>query len=126
MDRKQLLLSLLDLSGVGLEIGPGYNPLVPKSSGGRIETLDHASAAELREKYRSKVGIDLSWVKEVDYISDGRPLVEIINKRCHYDYIVASHVIEHTPDMLGFLKDCETLLKRRVSSTSRSGQTPMF
>src|SRR5271166_2657492 len=111
MDRKQLLLSLIDLSGVGLEIGPGYDPLVPKSSGRRIETLDHASAAELREKYRNEVSLDLSRIEEVDYVSDGRPLGDIITKRRHYDYIVASHVIEHTPDMLGFLKDCEALLK---------------
>src|SRR5262249_19397444 len=111
MERKQLLLSLFDLSGVGLEIGPGFDPLVPKSSGRRIETVDHASAAELREKYRNDAKVDLSSIEEVDYVSDGRPLGELIKKPAHYDYIIASHVIEHMPDMLGFLKDCETLLK---------------
>jgi SAM-dependent methyltransferase len=107
----KLLLSLLDLSGVGLEIGPGFDPLVPKSSGRRVETVDHASAAELREKYRNVANVDISRIEEVDYVSDGRPLGELINKPGHYDYIIASHVIEHTPDMLGFLKDCQTLLK---------------
>jgi SAM-dependent methyltransferase len=111
MERKRLLLSLLDLSGVGLEIGPGFDPLVPKSSGRRIEIVDHASAAELREKYRNEVNLDTSRIEEVDYVSDGRPLGESVNKPGHYDYIVASHVIEHTPDMLGFLKDCQALLK---------------
>src|SRR5262249_4581242 len=33
MNRNELLLSLLDVSGIGLEIGAGYDPLVPKSSG---------------------------------------------------------------------------------------------
>jgi len=111
MDRTALLLSLIDLSGVGLEIGPGFDPLVPKSSGRRVETVDHASAAELREKYRNAENVDISRIEEVDYVSDGRPLGELINKPGHYDYIVGSHVIEHTPDMLGFLKDCEALLK---------------
>jgi SAM-dependent methyltransferase len=113
MDRNKLLLSLFDLSGIGLEIGPSYNPLVPKSSGRRIETLDHASAGELRERYRNAANVDISRIEEVDYVSDGRPLAEVVNKPGHYDYIVASHVIEHTPDMLGFLKDCQTLLKEQ-------------
>jgi hypothetical protein len=75
------MLSLLDLSGVGLEIGPGFSPLVPKSSGRRIETVDHESAAELREKYRNEVNLDTSRIEEVDYVSDGRPLGEIVNKQ---------------------------------------------
>ena len=40
MDRVQILTSMFDPSGFGLEIGPSYNPLVPKSSGARIETID--------------------------------------------------------------------------------------
>jgi SAM-dependent methyltransferase len=111
MNRNELLLSLIDLSGIGLEIGPGYNPLVPKSSGRRIETVDHAPAAELHEKYSNEANVNVSRIEEVDYVSDGRPLAELVNKPSHYDYIIASHVIEHTPDMLGFLKDCQTLLK---------------
>jgi SAM-dependent methyltransferase len=105
------MLSQLDLSGIGLEIGPGFNPLVPKSSGRRIESLDHASAAELREKYRNAANVDITRIEEVDYVSDGRPIAEVVNRPAYYDYIIASHVIEHTPDMLGFLKDCQALLK---------------
>ncbi len=111
MNRNELLLSLIDLSGIGLEIGPGYNPLVPKSSGRRIQTVDHAPAAELRERYRNVANVDISRIEEVDYVSDRRPLAELVNKPGHYDYIVASHMIEHSPDMLGFLLDCQTLLK---------------
>jgi hypothetical protein len=95
MNRNELLSSLIDLSSIGLEIGPGYNFLVPKSSGRRIETVDHAPAAELREKYRNEVNVNISRIEEVDYVSDGRPLAEIVNKPSHYDYIIASHVIEH-------------------------------
>src|SRR5262249_49306390 len=112
MDRTALMLSQLDLSGIGLEIGPSFSPLVPKSSGRRIETLDHASAAELRERYRNAANVDITRIEEVDYVSDGRPLAEIVNRQGYYDYIIASHVIAHTPDMLGFLKDCEALLKQ--------------
>jgi SAM-dependent methyltransferase len=112
MDRKQLLLSLLDLSGIGLEIGAGFDPLVPKSSGRRVETVDHASAAELREKYRNAPTVDILRIEDVDYVWGGGSLSDVIKRHAYYDYIVASHVIEHIPDMLGFLKDCEALLKQ--------------
>jgi len=111
MDRKERLLSLFDATGVGLEIGPSFNPLLPKRDGYDVETLDHLSAADLREKYKN-ASVDLSAIEEVDYLSDGGSIRELIGKPEHYDYIVASHVIEHTTDLLGFVSDCEQLLKR--------------
>jgi hypothetical protein len=33
-----------DLTGLGLEIGPSYNPLLPKSEGYRVRTADHLDA----------------------------------------------------------------------------------
>ena len=53
MDRKQKALALVDLGGRGLEIGPSHNPLLPKSSGARIQIVDHTGRAELIEKYRA-------------------------------------------------------------------------
>jgi hypothetical protein len=47
MDRDEKAPHAIDLSGRGLELGPSDSPLVPKSSGGRIETLDHARADDL-------------------------------------------------------------------------------
>jgi len=111
MDRKERLLSLFDASGVGLEIGPSFNPLLPKRDGHNVETLDQLSAADLREKYRNAPNVDLSAIEEVDYLSDGGSILKLIDKPGHYDYIVASHVIEHTTDLLGFVSDCEQLLK---------------
>jgi SAM-dependent methyltransferase len=35
----------------------------------------------------------------------------LIGKENHYDWIIASHVIEHTPDLVGFLNECDKLLK---------------
>ncbi|MBM3968136.1 MAG: methyltransferase domain-containing protein, partial [Planctomycetes bacterium] len=29
----------------------------------------------------------------------------------HYDWVVASHVVEHTPDLVGFLNECDSILK---------------
>ena len=111
MDRTTILTSMFDRNGIGLEIGPSYNPLVPKASGARIETIDHTDQAGLVEKYRNHPAVDVSRIEPVDYVSDGRPMIEVIGHRARYDYVVASHVIEHTPNMLGFLNDCAELLK---------------
>jgi hypothetical protein len=109
--REQRLLSLIDTSGLGLEIGPGFNPLLPKASGYRIETLDHASQEDLRRKYAGAPGVDLERIGPVDYVSTGGSVLQTIGKPGRYRYIIASHVIEHTPDLLGFVRDCEALLE---------------
>lgn len=112
MDRVEKALHSVDLTGRGLEIGPSYNPLVTKASNARLETVDHASQAELVEKYR---GMNLppellDRIEPVDYIWQGGSLLDVIPERGVFDYILASHFFEHTVDMIGFLTDCEALL----------------
>ena len=111
MDRRNLLLSMFDSSGFGLEVGPSYSPLVPKKLGYNVETVDYADAAQLREKYRTDSSVDINNIEDVDYVSDGGSLVTLIGEAGRYDYIVASHVIEHVTDVVRFLSDCEQLLK---------------
>ena len=101
---------MFEASGKGLEIGASHNPLMPKAAGFDVEVLDHLDAGALRRKY-ADAGVDVSAVEEVDYVGDGRPMTEVIGDRQRYDWIVASHVIEHVPDFVGFLVDCEALLK---------------
>ena len=110
-NRHELLLSLFNPAGMGLEIGPGFNPLLPKSAGYAVETLDHASQADLVRKYTGAAGVDVSRIEPVDYVSSGASVFAAIGEPARYDFIVASHVIEHTTSMLGFLQDCEKLLK---------------
>jgi SAM-dependent methyltransferase len=109
--RTEFLRSLINLAGRGLEIGAGYNPLLPKSAGFNVEVADHTTAEALRAKYRNAPNVDVANIEPVDYVLTEASLAVTIGKQACYDYIVASHVIEHTPDLLGFLKDCETLLK---------------
>ena len=111
MSRVDILTSMLDLSGVGLEVGPSHNPLVSKASGARIETVDHTDQAGLVKKYANDPNVDVTKIEPVDYVSDGRPISEVIKKSKFYDYIIASHVIEHTTNPLGFFRDCYLLLK---------------
>ena len=107
LDRRELLLSLINTQGLGREIGPGFNPLVPKSQGYRVETLEHATREDLVAKYANAPGVDVSRIEVVDHVCTGASVFDAVGKTARYDYIVASHVIEHSTDMLGFLKDCK-------------------
>jgi SAM-dependent methyltransferase len=109
--RQSLLLSQLDSSGIGLEIGASYSPVAPKSSGLNVRVADYIDETELRRKYQNAAGVDIGRIEPVDYVLGARTLGEAIAERSHFDYIIASHVIEHVPDLLGFLLDCQALLK---------------
>src|SRR5215469_16435594 len=110
-ERIKFLQSLVNVGGFGLEIGPSYNPVVTKASGARVDILDHASTEQIRAKYRGVPTVDANRIEEVDFVMDGRSMREVVGKHAAYDYIIASHVIEHMPDMVSFLQDCEWLLK---------------
>lgn len=89
---------------VSLEIGPSYNPILPKSDGYKTVVFDHLTKEQLREKYRlHRVNHDL--IEDVDIL--GNTLADVDGK---FDCLVGSHLIEHTPDMIGFLKDCSRLM----------------
>lgn len=103
-------LQSIDKNGLGLEIGPSHNPLAPKSKGYNVHILDHLSAAELRVKYANH-GLNLDNIEDVDFVWNGEPIHELIGNTHQYDWIIASHLIEHIPDLISFFQECEILLK---------------
>jgi predicted SAM-dependent methyltransferase len=50
-------------------------------------------------------------IEEVDFVWHGETFQELIGKTGCYDWIIASHVIEHVPDLISYLQQCEALLK---------------
>lgn len=109
--RVQVLRDMFDRRELGLEIGPSFRPVAPKAKGYSVETVDHATAEQLREKYKSKPATAVQQIEDVDYVWQGGSLVDLIGSKERYGYIIASHVIEHTTDIVRFLRDCEALLK---------------
>lgn len=110
MSRVDKAMSQLDKRGLGLEIGPSHNPVAPKSKGFNVHILDHLDTNALRNKYKDH-GVKIENIEEVDFVWRGEPLHELIGQQSHYDWIIASHVIEHVPDLVSFFQQCETLLK---------------
>jgi predicted SAM-dependent methyltransferase len=109
VDRVAKIMHGLKKDGLGLEIGPSHNPIAPKKSGYKVHVVDHASAEELRAKYTGHP-VNLDNIEEVDFVWRGQPLNELIGREHCYDWIVASHVIEHVTDFAGFIRQCEKLL----------------
>jgi len=93
----------------GIEIGPSYRPLCPKGDGWNTLVVDHASKADLVAKY-SAWKVDTSLIEDVDVVL-GQDGLDAIGPKQGYDYILASHVIEHIPNPIGFFRACAELLK---------------
>ena len=108
--RKELVLESIDREGIGVEIGPSHDPIAPKREGFKVHVIDHASRDELIGKYREH-GVRLESIEEVDFIWRGQSYLELTGRPNHYDWIIASNVIEHTPDLIAFLQDCDSILK---------------
>ncbi len=111
MDRSAFLRAFIRPDARGLEIGPSYSPTFTKASGANIEVVDYLDADGLRAKYAGSPNVDISKIEEVDYVVDNGDIAAAIDKRDYYDFVMASHVIEHMPDVIGFLAACETVLK---------------
>lgn len=111
--REEKIQTGLSRSMKVLEIGPSYNPIVPKRGGWNAVTLDHADRAALVEKYTGHAGVDVTRIEDVDVIWRGESLDALFPVAQHgtFDACVASHVIEHIPDFLGFLVAVAKLLK---------------
>ncbi len=109
-DRKTKLLSKVDVkTSVGIEIGPLTNPVVTKREG-VVYYIDHTSKDELIKKYLHDPNIDITQINDVDFIWGEKTLREAISGDLKFDYVVASHVIEHVPDLIGWLGEINEIL----------------
>jgi len=111
MDRTQKILAKLAPAGqVGLEIGPLFSPIVTRELG-QVFYVDHDSTEGLRAKYEQIPEVDVSKIVEVDYVWGEKRLSELTGDRAPFDYVIASHVVEHVPDLVGWLAEVHQILK---------------
>lgn len=111
MDRREKILHYLRRDGLGLEIGPSFSPIAPKRDGYNVEILDHLTAEELKTKYRGHPGVVVDHIENVDHVWRGERFEALVGGRHRYDWIIASHVIEHSPCLITFVEDCASVLK---------------
>lgn len=98
--------------GRGLEIGALASPVVTKAQG-EVYYVDHADRERLQAKYAHDEHMKsrLDDIVEVDFVLEpGQALSHAVGSKAPYDYVIASHLIEHIPDMVGWLADVSSLL----------------
>src|SRR4051794_28223139 len=108
-DRNAKLLAGFGPTDPLIEIGPSYNPVAAKADGWQVTVIDHASQEELVAKYAAAEHVDAGRIEPVDIVWRGEPLHEIVDvaRLGGYAGLIASHVIEHVPDLIGFLRSAE-------------------
>lgn|GEM_PF-869553 len=108
-ERRRRLLEGLNLyEGTGLEVGPLCSPLVTKDASD-VYYVDHLSTEGLIEKYRDDPDVPMDRIVAVDFVSEG-DLTAVIPAGMRFDWVVASHVVEHVPDLIGWLEQLHSVL----------------
>ena len=114
MTRRDSLLHGLDLArDIGLEIGALDHPLVRKTEGS-ISYIDYADAAYLRQKYANDANVVGADIVEVDAVWGGASVAEALvsaHLPATVDYVLASHVVEHVPDLITWLAELRAVLR---------------
>jgi SAM-dependent methyltransferase len=108
--RRGKLRGGLDVSRMtGLEIGALDSPTVGKHEGDVI-FVDYADRDFLRHRYRDDPHVHLDQIVEVDAIWGENTLRDAVGGDRRVDYVLASHVAEHVPDLITWLNEIHSVL----------------
>jgi hypothetical protein len=114
--RLKKLFSGIDLvSMVGMEVGPLDRPLLSKARA-KVDYVDNATHEKLVAK-TARGGnefCDPQLIREVDVVWD-RDLSLCTRKT--YDFCLSSHVIEHIPNLIGWLQQIASVLREGACAT---------
>jgi SAM-dependent methyltransferase len=117
MDRGDIMREFARKQSRGIEIGPYFAPIVPKSHGWNVLTLDVFDKAKLRERAAADRNIpptSIPNIEEVDLLGPAHRLTELIADRGEngqIDFIISSHNFEHLPNPIAFLRACSEVLR---------------
>lgn len=111
--RAAVLLDGIDRSARLLEVGASYSPVAPRADGWNTAIVDHAPREALARKYAGEPDVWVERIEEVDFIWSEGTLADAVPAARHgmFDVLVASHMIEHTPDLIGFFSAAQAILQ---------------
>ncbi len=85
------------IRGSGIEIGALHSPL-PVPAGVTVRYVDRVTRAQSIQAFPE---LDPARIVEPDYVTDGFRLTAV--EDASQDFVIANHVLEHTPNTLGAL-----------------------
>lgn len=98
--RRPLLLRGLDIAKPGLEISPLFRPTALKTTHNVFYT-DYTSADDSRAKHSNYAHDE---IMDIDFVwTPGLKLADCVPPGSKFDWAIASHVLEHVPDPIGWL-----------------------
>jgi len=110
MNRFQKLVGDTPRDAKSVEIGALCRPLLKKPDF-NVFYVDYANREFLVERYKNDPNVVLNEIVEVDGIWGEQTLSEATKAFNPVDFIVASHVIEHVPNLIEWLKELASILK---------------
>ncbi len=111
MSKREYMLEGIDLRRErGIEIGALAAPIVTKAESD-IRYVDWADQQALKAKYANDPNVDVNKIVPVDGIWGDRSLKDSLGGETGFGYALASHVIEHVPDMIGWLEEIAEVLQ---------------
>ena len=109
--RRDKLLANLDIkNSFGLEIDALSGPLVRRDEGS-IMFVDHATTDEFKRKHANEAMVASDDIVTVDAVWGAQSLQECVGPEKIFDYVIASHVVEHVPDIITWLSEVRQILK---------------
>jgi SAM-dependent methyltransferase len=117
MDRSDILREFARKEHRGVEIGPYFAPMVPKSEGWNILVLDVFDGTTLRERAPADPNVpanEICRIEEVDLVGSATRIGELVAARGEagqIDFILSSHNFEHLPNPIAFLRACSEVLR---------------
>mgnify|MGYP000698087419 CR=1 FL=1 len=111
--RNRLFTDLINKEMLGLEIGGSHNPIITKRDGWNIKTMDYTNTEELKKINKSNPSVNYELINDVDFVLIDGDFQKTLTSYGDYkfDYIISSHVIEHTTSVISYCKMLETHLK---------------
>jgi SAM-dependent methyltransferase len=112
MRKERILTAINPAKSKGMEIGPLDKPTVTREMG-NIIYVDHCNRTDLVKKYSGDPNTNTDNIPEIDYVWGKQTLRELVGPEENFDYVIASHVIEHVPDLLGWLDEINQILSEK-------------
>ncbi len=96
----------LNMVGKGIEFGAYDRPLFSPDTCD-VDFADYYTTQELKD-FAARDGAHVPTIVDVRYVIKGVAFAETISTK--YDFVIASHVVEHIPDVVRWLQNMEKIL----------------